>query len=62
MKNLENIKIIIAECFAEVIAEEGRRICAYCKKDMGKSSTEQDSHGICKNCFDKEKQAQMLDF
>lgn len=27
-----------------------RKICAWCKKDMGEMSCESDSHGICGNC------------
>ncbi len=31
-------------------APKSRRICAWCKKDMGPSATERDSHGICESC------------
>lgn len=28
----------------------GRMICAWCGEDMGPSNTDEDSHGICKEC------------
>ena len=38
--------------FNKIQKEEpkGRRICAWCKKDMGPAGTEMDSHGMCKDC------------
>lgn len=32
---------------------QGKRICAWCKKDMGAASTEEDTHGICPDCEKK---------
>ena len=32
---------------------QGRRVCAWCKKDMGPADTEQDTHGICEDCATK---------
>jgi len=32
-----------------------RRVCGWCKKDMGESGTEKDSHGICDECFERTK-------
>lgn len=31
-------------------APKGRRICSWCKKDMGPVETEMDSHTICEEC------------
>jgi hypothetical protein len=31
----------------------GRRICAWCKKVLGPSQTDQDTHGICEECQEK---------
>jgi len=27
-----------------------RKVCAWCKRDMGPSPTRENSHGICKEC------------
>jgi len=32
---------------------KGRRICAWCKKDLGPAETEKNSHGICEECLAK---------
>ena len=32
----------------------GRRICAWCEKDMGPAPTEFDTHGICPECYARE--------
>ena len=29
---------------------KGRRICAWCKKDLGLAETEGDTHGLCGEC------------
>lgn len=34
----------------DVPFEEGKRICSWCKKDMGQSPTDSDTHGICPDC------------
>ncbi len=34
-------------------APKGRRICAWCQKDMGPFEGEGDTHGICKECCKK---------
>ena len=44
---------LIQECIREVLAE-GRRICAWCKKDMGEYAGNGDTHGICPDCFKKQ--------
>ncbi len=31
----------------------GRRICAWCKKDLGPAESEGDTHGICEECLAK---------
>lgn len=49
---------LIRECIKEVLEEvEGRRVCAWCKKDMGAIGDGQpgDSHGICDDCLEKMK-------
>lgn len=43
---------LIKECLKEVL-KEGRIICAWCKKDLGQSNTDSDSHGICPSCKEK---------
>jgi len=48
------LKALIRECLSEVISE-GRKICAWCKKDMGYFDGQGDSHGICPECFKKMK-------
>ena len=47
-----DLKNLIKECLQEVL-EEGRRICAWCKKDMGHFEGSGDTHGICPKCKDK---------
>ncbi|MBI4085960.1 MAG: hypothetical protein HY433_01805 [Candidatus Liptonbacteria bacterium] len=32
---------------------KGRRICAWCKKDLGPAETEEDTHGMCDECKTK---------
>ena len=32
---------------------KGRRICAWCKADMGPAQTELNTHGICDKCQEK---------
>jgi hypothetical protein len=32
----------------------GRRICAWCTRDMGAAETEYDTHGICPACLKRE--------
>lgn len=32
---------------------KGRRICAWCKKDLGPAETERDTHGMCEECLAK---------
>ncbi len=32
---------------------KGRRICAWCKKDLGPAETEEDTHGMCEECLAK---------
>ena len=54
MKRTE-LKDLIRECLQEVL-EEGRRICAWCKKDMGAAETPEDTHGMCPDCANKWKQ------
>ncbi len=46
------LKALIRECLSEVIAE-ARRICAWCKKDMGHFDGVGDTHGICPECKEK---------
>jgi len=46
------IKFLIKECLTEVL-EEARKICAWCKKDMGHFEGSGDSHGICPECKEK---------
>ena len=44
---------LVKECLQEILDEvEGRRVCAWCKKDMGAIGDGQpgDSHGICPTC------------
>ena len=50
--NASGLSALIKECFQEVIAE-GRRICAWCKKDMGSFVETGDTHGICPECAEK---------
>ena len=54
MKRSE-LRDLIRECLQEVL-EEGRRICAWCKKDMGEfnGATGGDTHGICSDCLEKQ--------
>lgn len=44
---------LVKECIKEVLNEAGRRICSWCKKDMGPLSfgSPHDSHGICPECY-----------
>ena len=53
--NLNRFNNLIHECIKEVLTEEGRRICAWCKKDLGalNYSSDKDSHGICPECAKK---------
>ena len=46
---------LVKECIEEVLLETGRRVCAWCKKDMGAMEDGQpgDSHGICPDCAAK---------
>ena len=32
----------------------GRRICSWCRRDMGMAMTDDDTHGICPACYDRE--------
>ena len=47
-----NLKQLIRKCINEVILDEGRIVCAWCKKDMGKFDNIEgrDSHTICPDC------------
>jgi hypothetical protein len=40
---------------------KGRRICAWCKKDMGGAETEQDTHGMCEECLARVKKEEGLE-
>jgi len=45
---------IIRDCISEILFE-GRKVCAWCKKDMGHLDNEPgDSHGICPDCKEKQ--------
>jgi hypothetical protein len=33
---------------------KGRRVCSWCKADMGEADTEYDTHGICPACLARE--------
>lgn len=46
------LKKLIKTCIREIVSE-GRRICAWCKKDMGEFSGSGDTHGICQDCYKK---------
>lgn len=54
--NRRELKSVIRECLKEVMAE-GKRICAWCQKDMGDLGSEfkaqGDSHAICPDCKEK---------
>jgi len=41
---------LVRECIEEVLSEEGRRICAWCKKDMGEYEGQGNTHSICPDC------------
>lgn len=46
---------IIRECISEILFE-GRKICAWCEKDMGHLDDKPgDSHGICPDCLEKQR-------
>jgi ribosomal protein L40E len=32
----------------------GRRICAWCGADLGPAATERNTHGICRDCAERE--------
>jgi len=46
------LRALIKECLTEVLIE-ARRICAWCKKDMGHFGGSDDTHGICPECKEK---------
>lgn len=47
-----DLKALIRECLDEIITE-ARRICAWCKKDLGHFEGDVDTHGICPECKEK---------
>jgi len=45
---------VIRECISEVLSE-GRKVCAWCKKDLGPFDDQPgDSHGICDKCAEEQ--------
>lgn len=46
------LRALIKECLTEVLVE-ARRICSWCKKDLGQFTGDKDSHGICPECKEK---------
>jgi hypothetical protein len=49
-----DFSFLIKECLQEIL-EEGRRICAWCKKDLGYlDDNPGDSHGICDKCAEEQ--------
>ena len=57
----EDLSSLIKECLREVMSE-GRRVCAWCKKDLGYLDDQPgDSHGICDDCLkDQEKEIEKM--
>jgi len=54
--NPKRFQNLIRTCIKEVL-DEGRVICAWCKKDLGDTPTERNNHTICPDCkkeMDKE--------
>ena len=55
--NKSQLSNIIRECIQEVLSEEdaGRRVCAWCRKDLGavRDGKPGDSHGVCPDCLEK---------
>lgn len=52
----QEFKKLIRECIEEVLVEnlnEGRKICSWCKKDLGFVDVDGESHGICPSCKEK---------
>ena len=33
-----------------ILRPQSRKVCAWCKKDLGPSPTRENSHGICPKC------------
>ena len=60
--NSQRFKKLVREAVHELLATEyNKRVCAWCKKDMGVSGSENPedmgtTHGICPECLEKMRQ------